>query len=171
MKIGIIGLGRVGSSIAYAMLFHPKVDGLVLIDVDANKLDGELADLLDAKSILSPVNFTISRNDRNELSGCEYIFIAAGFARKDSSISMDKLMIDNALVIDGIFGQHLLDKSKVYIVSNPYNRLSAYFGTKSCGQVLDAVREYRKSPPGEWILDRKGYTNWGIASECFKVIK
>jgi len=47
MKIGIIGLGNVGSTVAYTLLLENLVDELVLIDTNLDKLNAELFEMQD----------------------------------------------------------------------------------------------------------------------------
>jgi len=47
MKIGIIGLGHVGSTVAYTLLLENLVDELVLLDTNLDKLNAEVLEMQD----------------------------------------------------------------------------------------------------------------------------
>lgn len=76
-KIGIIGLGHVGTTVAHILLMKGLVDELVLIDHDAKKVDAEYLDFRDsfARTESSAV---IKRNDYAELADADIIVTAFG---------------------------------------------------------------------------------------------
>ena len=53
MKIGIIGLGHVGSTVAYTLLLENLVDELVLLDTNLDKLNAEVLEMQDVAQNLS----------------------------------------------------------------------------------------------------------------------
>jgi len=53
-KIGIVGVGRVGASIAYSLILNGLPEELVLIDVDRERAEGEAMDLNHAMPYLPP---------------------------------------------------------------------------------------------------------------------
>ena len=52
MKIGIIGLGNVGSTVAYTLLLENLADELVLIDTNTDKLNAEIIEMQDVSQNL-----------------------------------------------------------------------------------------------------------------------
>lgn len=78
-RIGIVGVGHVGAHVANALLMQGLADELVLCDVDAPKLAGEVQDLLDAMS-LYPTNCSIegAGDEYERLAGCDVVVNAAG---------------------------------------------------------------------------------------------
>jgi len=52
MKIGIIGLGHVGSTVAYTLLLENLADELVLIDTNLDKLNAEVLEMQDVSQNL-----------------------------------------------------------------------------------------------------------------------
>ncbi|HBQ43809.1 MAG TPA: L-lactate dehydrogenase, partial [Lactobacillus acetotolerans] len=50
-KIGIIGLGHVGATVAYTLFTHGIADELVLIDKNDDKVTAEYNDLRDALAV------------------------------------------------------------------------------------------------------------------------
>ena len=168
IKVGIVGVGRVGSSLAFAMLFHPKVSDIYLSDTNKIALGGEVEDLKQAAVILSKRK-KIHQSSCLRMRDCDYIFIAAGKARFSSDCSMKELFKENYDLIRSITKR--FTKENIYIITNPSDRLGKALALKWLGKKLDDTRKKTNGKSGPWILDHKGYTNWGIASEAYKVIK
>ncbi len=168
MKIAIIGIGKVGSSVAFALLFHPKVKEILINDIDENKLAGEVEDLKQAANIMKK-KIIISASTINYMDKSDYIFICLGKARHSSKESTDALFDNNfPLVRKAIFG---LPKDKVYILTNPTERIAEVLGVKYCGKIMDKVRKQTKAMTGGQIIDRKGNTCFGIASEAWRIVR
>jgi malate/lactate dehydrogenase len=168
IKVGIVGAGRVGGSIAVMLLFHPKVKFLVLNDIDIPKCLAEREDLEHASWILGQEKSIIT-GTLSEIAECDYIFVCAGYARTNSAYKLTRLYDENFPIIGSIVS--VLPRDRVYIVTNPSAEIATNLGVKSLGDALDRIRFNMKAKSGGWILDRKGYTNWGIASEAYRVIK
>ena len=56
-KITIIGAGSVGSTIAYALSFTDIASEIVLIDVNKEKVEGEVMDINQGTSFRAPISF------------------------------------------------------------------------------------------------------------------
>lgn len=76
-KIGIIGLGHVGATVAYTLVSKGLVDELVLIDVNDKKVVAEQYDLLDAIARLD-TSTTIKVQDYATLKDADLIITAFG---------------------------------------------------------------------------------------------
>lgn len=76
-KIGVIGLGHVGTTVAHILLMKGLVDELVLIDHNEKKVDAEYLDFSDsfARTESSAV---IKQNDYSELADADIIVTAFG---------------------------------------------------------------------------------------------
>ena len=94
MKIGIIGIGKVGSALAFALLFHPKVTEIHLVDEIERKLRGEYEDL-DTANLLLEAGKTIKLSNLLEIKECDIIFIAAGQGRQNSGVTDAELFQTN----------------------------------------------------------------------------
>ena len=55
-KITIIGAGSVGSTIAYTLSNKDFASEIVLIDIDENKVDGEVMDIVQGTCFRSPIS-------------------------------------------------------------------------------------------------------------------
>ncbi|MDR1781983.1 MAG: NAD(P)-binding domain-containing protein [Bacilli bacterium] len=72
MKIAIIGLGNVGSTIAYQLCNIDKVNELVLFDIDDNKAKAQKLDIEDGNASLNK-EIKISYNNDQELNDTDII--------------------------------------------------------------------------------------------------
>lgn len=76
-KVGVIGSGNVGSTLANNMLVAGTADTLVLIDTNELKLNSDATDFEDAAANL-PTHTTVVRNDYEALADADVVVIAVG---------------------------------------------------------------------------------------------
>jgi L-lactate dehydrogenase len=185
IKVGVIGLGNVGVTTAFAMLFNGAPNELVLISRDKKKAEGEALDLEHALPFLESANIVPSDNYK-DLSGCRFIVITAGAAQKPGETRLD-LVKKNTSIIEDIIPKimkHAPD-SVVLIVSNPVDILTfkanqiakkaapgQIFGS---GTILDTARfrthlsEKLKVNPGSihaYILGEHGDSSFPVISSA-----
>lgn len=79
-KIAIIGAGRVGSTLAYALAASGAVREIVLIDSDKGRAEGEAMDIAHAAAFHAPVR--VSDGDLADTAGAAMTIIAAGAAQR-----------------------------------------------------------------------------------------
>jgi L-lactate dehydrogenase len=169
VKVAIIGMGRVGSALAFSLFFHPFVDEIHITDIDINKLQGELTDLHQASRMLVCDKSITCLPHILDMDKFDYIFICAGVARRDSTVTDEELLSINLPIVSKLIQN--MPKDKVYIITNPAAKLGELLGVKYCGDKLDKFRETHHLNNGKWILDKKGFTNWGIVGEAWNVIQ
>lgn len=76
MRIGIIGLGHVGSTIAYTLVLKKMVSELVLIDCNQGKIEAETIELMDTAQNIKH-NVTILTGYQN-LKSADFVIFSAG---------------------------------------------------------------------------------------------
>lgn len=77
MKIGIIGMGHVGSTLAYTLCLQGLADELVLIDTNEAKVQAEFLELSDTlQNVSYDINFTL--NDYAALEDAAILVFCAG---------------------------------------------------------------------------------------------
>ena len=76
-KVGIIGLGHVGATVAYTLFTHGTVDELVLLDQKEAKVTAEYNDLRDALA-RNHYHVTIKMQDYAELKDADLLVTAFG---------------------------------------------------------------------------------------------
>ena len=100
-KVVLIGCGNVGMSYAYALLNQRTyVNELVLIDLDIDRIDGEVMDLNHCLAY-SPSKVSIKRGEYSECSDAKIVVIAAGANQNPGETRMD-LIHKNSKIFKGI---------------------------------------------------------------------
>lgn len=148
MKIGIIGMGRVGSSIAFAVLMKGMARELVLVDLDRKKAEGDALDLLHGTPFTRRAKITAG--DYSDLTGSDVVVVTAGASQRPGETRL-QLLDRNVEVIKNIskdIARYAPD-SIVIMVTNPVDVLS-YVAWKvtgfphrrvfGSGTVLDTAR-------------------------------
>lgn len=147
-KISIIGCGNVGMRYAYALIMKGGVRQLVLVDLDRERLKGEVMDLSHGAPYISPVE--IIAGDYSLIENSDLVVITAGRKQKPNQTRLD-LAKDNVELYRKIIPEIVKYASSaiLLIVSNPVDVLSyaAYkFSSKpkekviGSGTVLDTAR-------------------------------
>ena len=100
MKIGIIGTGNVGSTVAYTLILENLVTDLVLIDTREEFAHAETLELKDtAKALSRTINFT--KNDYAAIADADIvIFSASPAAHMASSNRLEELPMVKKIVED-----------------------------------------------------------------------
>lgn len=130
-KIGIIGCGNVGMTVAYTLISHGLCTELVLIDVNKQKAESEAMDLGHCLPFLSPMQ--IYAGDYADLIDAEMIVIAAGVGQRPGETRID-LVHRNADVFKEILKNIVTVNTDciLLIVSNPVDILT-YVALKASG--------------------------------------
>lgn len=103
-KVVIIGCGNVGMSYAYALLNQRTyVNKLVLIDLNRERIEGEVADLNHCLPY-APSKISINVGDYSDCKDARLVVIAAGANQKPGETRMD-LIHKNASIFKDIVGQ------------------------------------------------------------------
>ncbi len=148
-KVAIVGAGRVGSSAAYAMMLDGVASHVTLIDINAQKAEGEALDL--AHGMQFTRSTKIEGGDSFELvSDAVVVVVCAGVAQKAGEKRTD-LLKKNCEVFDQIIPQIVkYNKDAILlIITNPVDVLTyrawKLSGFDSCrvfssGTVLDTAR-------------------------------
>ena len=90
-KVVIIGCGNVGMSYAYALLNQrTKVTELVLIDIDKERVIGEVMDLNHCLAF-SPSKIKIKVGDYKDCKDASIIVLSAGAKQKEGETRLDLL--------------------------------------------------------------------------------
>ena len=130
-KIGIIGCGNVGMTVAYTLMSHGLCTEMVLIDVNKQKAESEAMDLGHCLPFLSPMQ--IYSGEYENLAGAEMIVIAAGVGQRPGETRID-LLHRNADIFRDILKQIVKVNREciLLVVSNPVDVLT-YAALKASG--------------------------------------
>lgn len=147
-KIILIGTGAVGSSFAYASTLLGVGRELGIIDINEDKVEGEVMDLTDAISFTKPKN--IYKADYSDCKDAEVVVITAGAAQKEGETRLDlveknlsifKDMIGK-VVASGFDGIFLVASNPVDILTYATWKYSGFPASKviGTGTTLDSSR-------------------------------
>lgn len=145
-RVGIIGMGWVGSSVAISILQSGAADELLLNDVRADVAEGEAMDLAHGASFYPTALVRTGAVD--EMDDADAIVISAGRGGKPGETRLD-LLRENVALIRGIARQLRNYRGIVVVVTNPVDVLTQVMATASglpfervlgTGTMLDTVR-------------------------------
>lgn len=130
-KITIIGAGSVGSTTAYALSFMDIASEIVLIDINKEKVEGEVMDILQGTFFRSPIS--IIAGDYEDAKGSDIVIITSGVARKpgQSRIELTQTNVEILKEITPSIASACPDALYI-IVSNPVD-IMTYVFTKISG--------------------------------------
>lgn len=147
-KIILIGTGAVGSSFAYASTILGVGRELGIIDINEDKVEGEVMDLSDAISFTKPKN--IYKADYSDCKDAEVVVITAGAAQKEGETRLDLVEKNLAIfkdmikkVVDsGFDGIFLVASNPVDILTYATWKYSSFPASKviGTGTTLDSSR-------------------------------
>jgi L-lactate dehydrogenase len=149
-KIMIIGAGSVGSTIVYALMIQNNARDIFLVDINDQKVQGEVLDLSHGLAFVSPIELHVG--SYKDCGNMDVIIITAGAKQNPGENRID-LLNKNISIMSKIMHDIIdnLGSSKpiILIVSNPVDILT-YFAQKitnypkekifGSGTVLDTGR-------------------------------
>ena len=130
-KITIIGAGSVGSTIAYTLAHDEIASEIVLIDINKEKVEGEVMDIEQGTCFRSPVSLVA--RDYADAKDSDIVIITSGIARKPGQTRIE-LTQTNVNILKSITPQIVKEApdAKYIIVSNPVD-IMTYVFTKISG--------------------------------------
>ncbi len=130
-KITIIGAGSVGSTIAYALSFTDIASEIVLIDVNKEKVEGEVMDINQGTSFRAPISFVAGEYE--DAKGSDIVIITSGVARKPGQTRIE-LTQTNVEILKSITPNivKVCPNALYVLVSNPVD-IMTYVFTKISG--------------------------------------
>ncbi len=150
MKLGFVGVGRIGSTTAFTCIQHLDLDEVVLVDIVKDLAIGEAMDLSHAAVGLDKYVRIVGGDDYSLLRGCELIVVSAGLARKPGMSRLD-LAKKNAEILREV-SRNLVRyarDSKILVVTNPLDVMTYVVWKETgkdrrevfgMGSLLDTVR-------------------------------
>ena len=147
-KVTVIGAGNVGSTIAYTLSLGTIASQIVLIDINKDKAEGEVMDIVQGASFLEPI--TVVAGDYEDARDSDIVVITSGMGRKPGQSRID-LAQTNVNIIKDIATQiaPVCPNALYVIVSNPVDVMTYVFTKVSgipekqiigSGTILDTAR-------------------------------
>ncbi|MBP7050061.1 MAG: L-lactate dehydrogenase [Phycisphaerae bacterium] len=122
-KVVVIGAGAVGTTYMYALLQTGMAEEIALIDLDANRVEGEIMDLSHGLPFLAPVR--IKAGTYEDCADASLIVITAGAKQAPGQSRADLIRV-NAGIVRAICTQIAQQASDavVLMVTNPVDTLT-----------------------------------------------
>lgn len=147
-KVTIIGAGLVGSTTAYTLMISGLVSEIAIIDINTDKVEGEVMDLNHGISFVSPVK--IHKGTYEDCKDSDIVIISAGANQKPGETRLD-LVKKNTQIFKNIIAQitKYCQNSILLVVTNPVDiltyvtyKISGFPKNKviGSGTVLDTAR-------------------------------
>ena len=138
-KVVLIGCGNVGMSYAYALLNQRTyVNKLVLIDINKDRIDGEVMDLNHCLAY-APSKISISNGEYSDCKDARIVVIAAGANQKPGETRMD-LIHKNAAIFKDIVGKVMSSGFKgIFVVATNPLDVMTYLTYKYSGLPANRV--------------------------------
>ncbi|MGF1519776.1 MAG: L-lactate dehydrogenase [Nodosilinea sp.] len=123
MKVVIVGAGQVGLACAYAMMIQNVLDEMVLVDINQDKLIGEVMDLEQGMSFVEPT--VIRAGTMADAAGADLVVITAGAAQKPGETRLD-LVQKNVEILKNLIPDIVAHcpEAILLLVSNPVDVLT-----------------------------------------------
>lgn len=147
-KVSIIGCGNVGMRYAYALMIRGIARQIVIVDLDKNRLEGEVMDLSHGAPYIPRIE--VAAGDYPDIAGSDLVVITAGKKQKPGQTRLD-LAKDNVDLFRKMIPEIIkyAPEAVLLVVTNPVDVL-AYAAYKisgkpknqimSSGTVLDTAR-------------------------------
>ncbi len=147
-KITIIGAGCVGSTIAYTLSQEDITSEIVLIDINKNKVEGEVMDIIQGTCFRDPIS--VVAGDYEDAKDSDIVIITSGISRRPGQTRLE-LMQTNVDILKSITPEIVAaaPNAKYILVSNPVDILTYVFTNISglpekqivgSGTILDTAR-------------------------------
>lgn len=147
-KITVIGAGNVGATIAYTLANDDIASEIVMIDINKEKVEGEVMDIIQGTSFRDPIS--IVAGEYQDAKDSDIVIITSGIGRKPGQSRLD-LAQTNVNIMKSIAPQiaAAAPNALYIIVSNPVDIMTYVFTKVSgipenqiigSGTVLDSAR-------------------------------
>ncbi len=147
-KVTVIGAGNVGATIAYTLSLGDIASQIVLIDINKEKAEGEVMDIVQGTSFREPIS--VIAGDYEDAKDSDIVVITSGMGRKSGQSRID-LAQTNVNIIKDIASKiaPVAPNALYVIVSNPVDVMTYVFTKVSgipenqiigSGTILDTAR-------------------------------
>lgn len=124
IRVGVIGVGNVGSTIAYGLVIKELCDEVLLKDIREDYTKAIALDISQTSCVVNSKTKIEAVSNNADFKDCNIIVITAGVPRKDG-MSRDDLLFTNAKIMKTII-EEIIELNKnaiIIIVSNPLDAM------------------------------------------------
>jgi malate dehydrogenase len=160
-KVGIIGVGNVGSTLAYTLASKGICEKIVLKDIRENIVKAMALDISQAANAANSDTLVFAAKDSSDLKHCDVIVITAGLPRKPG-MSRDDLLLTNAKIMKIVVKdiEEQAPNAIIIVVSNPLD-VMVYTALKVSNfpknQVIGMAGILDSARMSHFILEKLGY--------------
>ena len=130
-KVTVIGAGNVGATIAYTLSLGDIASEIVLIDINKQKVEGEVMDIVQGTSFREPIS--VVAGDYEDAKDSNIVIITSGIGRKPGQTRIDLAQTNVNIMKDIAPKIAAVAPNALYvIVSNPVD-IMTYVFTKISG--------------------------------------
>lgn len=125
MKVSVVGLGRVGATLAYTLVLKGVVDQLVLVNRNHDKAEGDALDLQHAHLFVDK-QIDICAGETEDTAGSDVIALCASAPWKDNFTDRNQSAIANTRLFEQIVPELAAASpdAKILVLSNPVDVLT-----------------------------------------------
>ena len=140
-KITVIGAGSVGSTIAYTLSNQNVASEIVLIDINKEKVEGEVMDIAQGTCFRDPIS--IIAGEYEDAKDSDIVIITSGIARKPGQTRIE-LTQTNVNILKSITPEivKVAPHALYIIVSNPVDIMTYYQDFWTSGKSDHRIRNY-----------------------------
>jgi len=160
-KVGIIGVGNVGSTLAYTLASKGICEKIVLKDIRENIVKAMALDISQAANAANSDTLVSAAINSSDLKGCDVIVITAGLPRKPG-MSRDDLLLTNAKIMKIVVKdiEEQAPNAIIIVVSNPLD-VMVYTALKVSNfpknQIIGMAGILDSARMSHFILEKLGY--------------
>lgn len=160
-KVGIIGVGNVGSTLAYTLAHKGICSSIVLKDIRENIVEAMALDISQSANAAKSHTVVHPAKSGEDLKDCDVVVITAGIPRKPG-MSRDDLLLTNAKIMKSVIEdiKNYAPNAIIVIVSNPLDAM-VYTAIKTSGfkkeQVVGMAGILDSARMSHFILEKVGF--------------
>lgn len=125
-KIAILGVGKVGATVAYTLAVKEMASEIVLVDINRDLAEGAAMDIIHGTSFSKPIN--IYAGDYEDAAGANLVIVALGVGRKPGQSRLELAAINTRIIAEVAPKIAAFCPNSPYIiVSNPVDVLTYAF--------------------------------------------
>ena len=160
-RVGIVGAGNVGATVAYSLAMTGACHEIILRDNKIDVAKGKALDMSQAASAVRSHTVVKVAEDMSELANCDVVVITAGSPRLPGMSRDDLLMINANITREVIQGIAKYSPNAIIItVSNPLDAMT-YVALKESGfdrsRVIGMAGILDSSRMASFIREKLGY--------------
>lgn len=160
-RVGIIGAGNVGATVAYSLAMLGSCHEIILRDNKIDVAKGKALDMSQAAAAVRSHTIVRVAEDMSDLSNCDVVVVTAGSPRLPGMSRDDLLMINAKITKEVIEGVAKYSPDSIIImVSNPLDAMT-YVALKESGfersRVIGMAGILDSSRMASFIQEKLGY--------------